>query len=65
MFARAMLARVKILIVEEAPSSVDLETEHLVQQVIGTVLFLSHNPFSVMHMDSNRCWGEHGTSCEV
>ncbi|KAI2648958.1 ATP-binding cassette sub-family C member 2 [Labeo rohita] len=55
--ARALLARVKVLLVEDALPSVDLETEDLVRQVIRTefkdctVLWLTQNPFTVMHTD--------------
>ncbi|KAI7792558.1 putative multidrug resistance-associated protein 1-like [Triplophysa rosa] len=55
--ARARLARVKILLVEEALPSVDLETEQLVQRLVHTgfkdctVLWLSQNPATVMHTD--------------
>jgi len=55
--ARALLARVKILLVEEALPSVDIETEGLVRQLIHTafkdctVLWLTQNPLTVMHTD--------------
>ncbi|XP_051970780.1 multidrug resistance-associated protein 1 [Xyrauchen texanus] len=55
--ARAMLERVKILLVQEAPPCVDLATEHLAQQLIHTefkdctVLWLTQNPLTVMHTD--------------
>ncbi|XP_052451486.1 multidrug resistance-associated protein 1 [Carassius gibelio] len=55
--ARALLARVRILLVEEALPCVDLETEDLVQQLIHTefkhctVLWLTQNPLTVMHTD--------------
>ncbi|XP_073796818.1 multidrug resistance-associated protein 1 isoform X3 [Danio rerio] len=55
--ARALLARVRILLVEEPLHHVDPETEDLLQQVIHaefkdcTVLFLSQNPLSVLHTD--------------
>ncbi|XP_056594524.1 ATP-binding cassette sub-family C member 2 [Triplophysa dalaica] len=55
--ARARLARVKILLVEEALPSVDLETEQLVQRLVHTefkdctVLWLSQDPATVMHTD--------------
>lgn len=57
--ARALLARVKILLVEEALPSVDLETEQLVQRLVHrefkdcTVLWLSQNPATVMHTDKS------------
>ncbi|XP_067291499.1 ATP-binding cassette sub-family C member 2 [Pseudorasbora parva] len=56
-FARALLARVKILLVEEALPCVDIETEGLVRQLIHTefkdctVLWLTQNPLNVMHTD--------------
>ncbi|XP_016129780.1 multidrug resistance-associated protein 1 [Sinocyclocheilus grahami] len=55
--ARALLARVRILLVEEALPRVDLETEELVRQLIHTefkhctVLWLTQNPLTVMHTD--------------
>ncbi|XP_042608058.1 multidrug resistance-associated protein 1-like isoform X1 [Cyprinus carpio] len=55
--ARALLARVRILLVEEALPGVDLETEDLVRQLIHTefkhctVLWLTQNPLTVMHTD--------------
>ncbi|KAL1248595.1 hypothetical protein QQF64_021913 [Cirrhinus molitorella] len=55
--ARALLARVKILLVEDALPNVDLETEDLVRQVIHTefkdctVLWLTQNLLNVMHTD--------------
>ncbi|XDV47558.1 hypothetical protein PO909_017158, partial [Leuciscus waleckii] len=55
--ARALLARVKILLVEEALPCVDIETEGLVRQLIHTefkdctVLWLAQNPLTVMHTD--------------
>lgn len=55
--ARALLASVKILLVEEALPSVDLETEQLVQRLVHTefkdctVQWLSQNPAAVMHTD--------------
>ncbi|XP_067233866.1 ATP-binding cassette sub-family C member 2 isoform X1 [Chanodichthys erythropterus] len=55
--ARALLARVKILLVEEALPCVDVETEGLVRQLIHTefkdrtVLWLTQNPLTLMHTD--------------
>lgn len=55
--ARALLARVRILLVEEPLHCVDPETEDLLRRVICaefkdcTVLFLSQNPLGVLHAD--------------
>lgn len=55
--ARALLARVKILLVEEALPCVDVETEGLVRHLIHTefkdctVLWLTQNPLTLMHTD--------------
>lgn len=55
--ARALLAKVRILLVEEPLPCVDLETEDLVRQLIHTefkdctVLWLTQNPLTVVHTD--------------
>ncbi|KAL7835428.1 hypothetical protein SRHO_G00277750 [Serrasalmus rhombeus] len=54
---RALLGKARLLLVEEAPLSGDSESEHLLQQLVltllpeCTVLWLSQNPNSVMHTD--------------
>ncbi|KAL6462787.1 hypothetical protein MHYP_G00292090 [Metynnis hypsauchen] len=54
---RALLGKARLLLVEEALLSGDSESEHLLQQLVltllpeCTVLWLSQNPNSVMHTD--------------
>uniref|UniRef100_A0A673IFJ5 ABC transporter domain-containing protein n=1 Tax=Sinocyclocheilus rhinocerous TaxID=307959 RepID=A0A673IFJ5_9TELE len=60
--ARALLARVRILLVEEALPRVDLETEELVRQLIHTefkhctVLWLTQNPLNVIKVFMTFCY---------
>ncbi|XP_028822183.1 canalicular multispecific organic anion transporter 2 [Denticeps clupeoides] len=64
--ARALLRKSRVLLVEEAPSSVEPEAEHLVQQVIRrefsscTVLIVTQNPQAVIVSDRVLVLGQCG-----
>jgi len=69
--ARALLIDPRILILDEASSSLDAESEHLVQKAINqavvgrTVLIVAHRLSTIQNADQIVVMGNHGEICDV